>query len=487
MPAFRLDRGVAFSAAIILLVLAFSVRPVFGQADISDVKIELTPEEQAFLERHAPIHIGIMNNWPPMDFVDKAGKPRGIGVDYVEVLNERLGGVLVIEPAPFAENYEKVKDRQLDALMDITPQPEREPFFFFTRPYVSIPHVIVGRKEGPYFASENDLKGRTVALEKGYYNIIYFQTDYPDVKLKEYNSTGAALKAVARGEADAYAGNRAVVVHLIDKERIRGLHLQGWLRKPPVDLTIGVRKDWPELMPILDKGLASISEAERYAILEKWTLIRQTTGFDYGLLWRLLAVVAVIIAFIVYWNRRLAVEVARRVQKERELQKYLQLQVERMPIGLIVWDRDFRVKSWNPAAERIFGFSEKEAMGKHPYDLIVPGEAQPQVNKIWSRLLEGDETAHSLNENITKDGRTITCSWANTPLKQADGEVIGALSMLQDVTERSKWERELKERISELEIFHRSAAGRELKMMDLEKEVNSLLKELGREPKYKGG
>jgi PAS domain S-box-containing protein len=132
-------------------------------------------------------------------------------------------------------------------------------------------------------------------------------------------------------------------------------------------------------------------------------------------------------------------------EQVKQLQEHLQLQINRMPIGLIVWDTEFRAKTWNPAATGIFGFLEKEALGKHPYDFIVPKQAQPHVDEIWSRLLKGDETAHSVNENVTKDGRTITCAWANTPLKKDDGTVIGVLSMIQDITEHKQMENTLRE------------------------------------------
>jgi PAS domain S-box-containing protein len=176
-------------------------------------------------------------------------------------------------------------------------------------------------------------------------------------------------------------------------------------------------------------------------------------------------------------------------EQTKQLKEYLQLQIERMPIGLIVWDTGFRVQSWNPAAEKIFGFTAEEAFGRHPYDLIVPREAQPHVDNIWRRLLEGDMTAHSINENITKDGRGIICQWSNTPLKKADGTVVGVLSMLQDITKRKqaedalhKSEEDLKKRVKELEEFYQMAVGRELKMIELKKEIESLKEELS---KYK--
>lgn len=116
----------------------------------------------------------------------------------------------------------------------------------------------------------------------------------------------------------------------------------------------------------------------------------------------------------------------------------LQMQIDRMPIGFVVWDRDFCVRTWNPAAASVFGFTEAEALGKHPYELIVPQSEKAHVEETWRRLLKGDLTAYSINENITRDGRRIVCEWTNTPMTNADGTVTSVLSMVQDITERTK-------------------------------------------------
>jgi PAS domain S-box-containing protein len=139
------------------------------------------------------------------------------------------------------------------------------------------------------------------------------------------------------------------------------------------------------------------------------------------------------------------IDITERKQAEEALRKSearLKLQFDRMPVACIAWDTEFRVLSWNPAAEKIFGFTASEAIGKHPYEFFVPKAAQPQVDAVWSRLLQGDATAHSVNENVTKDGRTIICDWTNTPLTEADGGVAGALSMTQDVTELKQAEQD---------------------------------------------
>lgn len=132
-------------------------------------------------------------------------------------------------------------------------------------------------------------------------------------------------------------------------------------------------------------------------------------------------------------------------EKTRLLQEHLRQQIKVMPIAMIVWDKDFRVKSWNPAATNIFGFTEKEALGKHSYDLIVPKEAQSTVGVVWSNLLKENKVVSSTNENITKDGRTVICDWTNAPLIGVDGATTSVLSMVQDITAPKKAEEALKE------------------------------------------
>lgn len=243
---------------------------------MEETPLMLTPEEKKWMASHSKVRIGTMDGWPPMDFVDASGQPIGIGADYVHAINRRLGGLLKIVPAPFQENLESVKEKRLDALLDVTPTPYREAYLEFTRPYLVIPHVIVARKDGRYFASEADLANATLALEKGFYSVKYFRDKYPTIEVKEYPDTARALDAVARGRADAYAGNRAVAAWVMDLEIMSTLQVQGRLEREGSVLTIGVRKDWPELASILDKALNALSMDEKIAIRRKWMNAYQT-------------------------------------------------------------------------------------------------------------------------------------------------------------------------------------------------------------------
>ncbi|HEY9738513.1 MAG TPA: PAS domain S-box protein, partial [Trichocoleus sp.] len=140
----------------------------------------------------------------------------------------------------------------------------------------------------------------------------------------------------------------------------------------------------------------------------------------------------------------LAILNAQLFEQTQRLKERLQLQIDRMPVGCIIHDQDFRFVDWNRAAETIFGYSKAEVLGKHPSELIVPPSAQLQVNEIFKQLLGGSMTAHSTNENQTKTGRLILCHWHNTPLIDAHGNFQGLLSMVQDITEQRQTEERLK-------------------------------------------
>ncbi len=226
--------------------------------------------DRQWLMENSPITVGVMKAWPPFSFLDENGVPTGISLGYLQALNSRLGNLLLPVPGEWEQLYDEVAGKRMDVLLDITPKPSREPLFHFTTPYLEIPHVIVARKRVPFIASENALAGRKLALERGFGNVEYFRQHYPDVELKLYVDTLAALEAVSRGDADAYAGNRAVALYLIDKHFLTNLRIHGTLNKPGSILALGVRKDWPRLRDILQKALDDIPSSERIQIERRW-------------------------------------------------------------------------------------------------------------------------------------------------------------------------------------------------------------------------
>lgn len=132
-----------------------------------------------------------------------------------------------------------------------------------------------------------------------------------------------------------------------------------------------------------------------------------------------------------------------RIDLEHALAR-LSLNIERLPIGYILTDKDFRFHYLNPAAERMFGFSAKELIGRDPYGSIIPYHVKDFVEAVRSEWVKGSTTAHGTNENLRKDGSVIICDWYNTPILNEKGEFLYLISMVQDVTERVRAEEALR-------------------------------------------
>ena len=128
----------------------------------------------------------------------------------------------------------------------------------------------------------------------------------------------------------------------------------------------------------------------------------------------------------------------------------LSLHVQQTPLGVVEWDQDFRVTEWNPSAVRMFGYSKEEALGKHAAELIVPESSRKQVIGIWQKLCTIKDSVRATNENITKEGKVILCEWYNTPLVDNNGQVLGAASLVQDITDRKRAEEIIRSRLDSL-------------------------------------
>ncbi len=130
----------------------------------------------------------------------------------------------------------------------------------------------------------------------------------------------------------------------------------------------------------------------------------------------------------------------KRAEEERDrVATRLRLQVDRMPLAYVLFDRDLRIIDWNAAAEQMFGYTRNEALNMmSPVDTLLPPSERPAATEVLRRLRAGDMAAHAINDNATRDGRRITCEWWNTPLLDSQGAFAGLISLAQDITERRR-------------------------------------------------
>ena len=102
------------------------------------------------------------------------------------------------------------------------------------------------------------------------------------------------------------------------------------------------------------------------------------------------------------------------------------------------------ITSWNVGAERLFGYSAKEAIGQH-ISLIIPANRRDEETIILERLRRGERIDHFDTVRVHKDGTALDISLTISPVKDATGKIIGASKIARDFTQRKRIERALGE------------------------------------------
>ncbi len=139
-------------------------------------------------------------------------------------------------------------------------------------------------------------------------------------------------------------------------------------------------------------------------------------------------------------ENRLAAERRRSDDALREAHERLNLLVNHSPLAVVETDGDFHITRWAGEAERVFGWTAQEALGKRIDELPrVYQEDVPAVNAVMADMLSGQHpTTVNKNRNVRKDGAVIHCEWYNTSIRDASGSLVSVLSQVLDVTERNR-------------------------------------------------
>lgn len=310
------------------IALPENIQPQLLAVNNSDIKyeykaskIELTSEQKQWLKEHPVIKLAPDISWPPFEWVDENKVYRGMAADYIKLVEEKIGITFEVEKEKsWPEAVQSVKDKKSDVFSCVAKNAQREEYVTFTRPYLSFPMVIVTRSTIKYVDGVGDLKDMKVGVVDGYATHEYLQNNYPNYDTKVFDTAVEGMQAVSKGTIDAFIDNSATFSYILKEKGLTNLKVSGEM---PIryELSMAVRKDWPELVGIIQQALNSISDEENQQIYNKWISIRYEHGYDYSLLWRYGALFLLALCFMYFHNRKLSKEVKRRSLAESALKK----------------------------------------------------------------------------------------------------------------------------------------------------------------------
>jgi PAS domain S-box-containing protein len=120
-------------------------------------------------------------------------------------------------------------------------------------------------------------------------------------------------------------------------------------------------------------------------------------------------------------------------------------------------DLNGMITSWNKGAERIYGYSPEEVVGKH-IALLTPLDRPDEISEILQKIARGESTEHYESVRVTKDGRHLSMSISVSPLRNAAGEIVGASAIARDITTQKRTEGQLRQS-QKMEAIGRLAGG----------------------------
>ncbi len=409
--------------------------------------LDLTTQERTWLKNHPVIRVGIDANRAPLEFADADGHSQGLSIDYLQQFEKMFGIRFEIMSGRAWSDYLDMAMRgEIDMLSCVVEMPSRMGKLAFTKPYISVPLVILTSSDVPYVSGLKELKGKKVAVVKGYAVQEWLAKDFPGIELVPAASVKDMFRLLENGQVYACVESLPTAGYYLGKQGNSSIKVSG--QTPYVyKMSMAVRSDYQPLANILQKALDAIPPEQREEDQRKWMAVAHERLPDYGLLWKVALPLVLLLVVLAYWTRRLFREVGSRKRAEgllrkaqqsleqmnheldarvrlrtleleqathtlRESEERFRAIAENVPDAVIITDIKGIIRYCNSAAEKMFGYGQQEMAGQS-HSILLP-----------QRLREAE--LEEMRSYIGADGLASIC----TPVQKA-------LAMRKDGTEFS--------------------------------------------------
>jgi len=391
----------------------------------------------------------------PISFVED-GKPNGIVLEYLNVLEKELGIKTQLVDVPWPVGLKMAQNKEIDFLPCLSFTPERSQYLKFTEDaYLSLPIVLIARKDVTNIGRLKDLKGRKVAVDKNLVAYSKLKNDYQHLEIEFVlrKTTPEVIKAIHLGEADFSFASAAVAGYLISQNGWTNLKIAAETDWPDTNLRMAVRNDWPILAGILDKVIQSIPRETKEAVFNKWVPVRFEHGLQKSVINEviipIIGVAVVIISILItlfIWillrkNRAITSQVKSKLETQEAL---LDSVINSIPDLIFVKDLEGVYLACNTAFADFVGQSREKIIGAddnglfdketadefRKHDYLIISEGKPSQNEEWVTY---------------PDGKKVLLDTSKIPFIDFKGHINGVVGISHDITKRNQITIQLKE------------------------------------------
>ena len=360
-----------FLTTILLVINLFS-------QDI-DTNLQLTQQEKEFIEK-THFNVAITKNWYPISFEEDNNKALGISSEFWEIIVKKLN--LKTSNTFFNSFDEQIKSFQSgksDIIFSAGESESRKKFAYFSNEYLKFPISIVTKKDEHFIENIDEILDKKIAVGNNFTAHNLLKEKYPNLDLVLVNNVEEGLNLVSKKEVFAFVDIKPILTYNIAKFEFKDLKVSG---NSGIDfpLKIMVRKEYKDLIPILNKTIATIPASEVITIVNSWNNVKFQTSIDYTTVW--------ILVFLVFFG---AIAFIHRTATLNILNKKLKYTVEEKTKELRYLNENLQITIDKKTKELL----EKEAILNQQAKMAAMGEMIENIAHQWRQPLSVISTISS--------------------------------------------------------------------------------------------
>ncbi|ASP37438.1 phosphohydrolase [Bacterioplanes sanyensis] len=231
----------------------------------------LTDEEQRWLQQQDTLRVSNELNWPPMDFALE-GQPRGYSIDLLHMIAQITGMEMTfVNGLSWEQLVERFQNNELDILHSVFLTDANRHWGLASTAYATLPFALAAKQDG---VSLSQLAGRSLAIPAGWSVIPIVQQQFPDIQIRQAESTLEAMQWVQQGLADAALDNAVVLRTLKSSYYLNDIkisnHIGLTVNESLEQLVMLVQPENTQLQRILNKAIAAIPEQHLQTLKSRW-------------------------------------------------------------------------------------------------------------------------------------------------------------------------------------------------------------------------
>lgn len=442
-----------------LLVIGWLCLPLMGHATPVPVPAaQLSGTQQQWLAHHKELRVGVVLQAPYAKFDQRLQQLSGANIEVMKWLAQSLGVELIWRNYTDMASLEKAaRAGEIDLVPGLTQTPAGLRLWLFSDPYMRVPQLVVGARNGIGAVDLERLDSQTrVAVRMPSVTADFLRSSYPGLNLQGVPLERQALQLLLSQQATYAVIDEAQLSRLSSEPEFAGLAVVGDIGLPQL-LRIAIRRDWPELAGIVERGLHAIPARDMEQLHARWLQPKYPHLEPSPGLWQnvslLIGALLLACMAIVFWQRRQQSTLERALLSAREdiaqrtagaqalgLTKF---SIDQSPVGILWVNWDSHVRYANRAAEEMLG-CEAGGVLERPLKDFEPGLNMDRWLVLWRRARADNEGAQRIETQCVRaDGTVFPADVTLSFLRFGMAEYL--VVYLNDITERRQVQAALQE------------------------------------------